>query len=107
MIKTNEWTVTDLIKYLVSIKDLNEEEIERLCNTPAFPREIKPGESFKKKPRYVANQLYPPVDIFRTLGLPVLDWGDHVKWRDRSDEGTSAQSNNSTHNLTIRSKILV
>jgi hypothetical protein len=87
MIKTNEWTVTDLTKYLVSIRDLNEDEIQRLRNTSAFPREIKPGESFTKKPRYMAQQLYPPVDIFRTLGLPILDWGDHVKWRDRSDEG--------------------
>src|ERR1700689_2216299 len=88
MIKTNEWTVTDLVKYLVSVKDLNGKEIQRLQNTSAFPREIKPGESFMKKPRYMAQQLYPPIDVFRTLGLPILDWGDHVKWRDRSEEGT-------------------
>jgi hypothetical protein len=105
MIKTNEWTVTDLIKYLVSIKDLDEEEIQRLRNTSAFPREVKPGESFTKKPRYVAQELYPPVEIFRTLGLPVLDWGNHVKWRDRSDEGILAFSDKHVRNLTVCSKI--
>jgi hypothetical protein len=87
MIKTNEWTVTDLIKYLVSIRDLNEEEIQRLRNTPAFPKEMKPDEKYTKRPRFMAHQLYPPVEVFRALDLPILDWGDQIKWRDKSDEG--------------------
>ncbi len=87
MVKTNEWTVTDLIKYLVSIRDLNEEEIQRLRNTPAFPKEMTPDVKDTTRLRFMAHQLYPPVEVFRTLGLPILDWGEHVKWRDRSDEG--------------------
>ena len=87
MVKTNEWTVTDLIKYLVSIRDLNEEEIQRLRSTSAFPKEMAPNVKDTPRPRFMAHQLYPPVQVFRTLGLPILDWGEHVKWRDKSDEG--------------------
>jgi hypothetical protein len=31
--------------------------------------------------------LYEPVDIFRELGLPVIDWGADNRWRPMSDEG--------------------
>ena len=87
MVKTNEWTVTDLIKYLVSIRDLNEEEIQRLRSTSAFPKEMSPNVKDTPRPRFMAHQLYPPMEVFRTLGLPILDWGEHIRWRDKSDEG--------------------
>jgi hypothetical protein len=89
MIKTNEWTIADLTKYLVSVKDsLTPEEMTRLRATAAFPTELKeentPGE---KRTRYKAGQLYEPLEVFRTLGLPIIDWGQHTKWRGSSEEG--------------------
>ncbi|KAF9529296.1 hypothetical protein CPB83DRAFT_906254 [Crepidotus variabilis] len=86
MVKTNEWTVMDLVKYLVSIRDLDADEVQRLQRTSAFPKEMPSGEATAKRPRFTASQLYPPNDVFRSLGLPILDWGDQAKWRDRSDE---------------------
>ena len=31
--------------------------------------------------------LYEPIDTFRELGLPVMDWGADNRWRPTSDEG--------------------
>jgi len=89
MIKTNEWTIADLTKYLVSVRSsLTAEEFERLKATSAFPVEIS-GETAnsEKRSRYKANQLYEPLDVFRSLNLPVIDWGQQTKWRSSSDEG--------------------
>ena len=89
MIKTNEWTIADLTKYLVSVKgSLSPDEIERLKATSAFPVQIKnSGINNNKKTRYRANQLYEPLDVFRSLALPVIDWGQNTKWRSSSEEG--------------------
>ncbi|KAG6820876.1 hypothetical protein H0H93_010220 [Arthromyces matolae] len=86
MIKTNEWTVADLAKYLVSVQStLNAEEWARLKLTAAFLKEGSKSESDQKM-RYQAQQLYEPMDIFRSLGLPILGWGQGMKWRSSSDE---------------------
>ncbi|KDR75405.1 hypothetical protein GALMADRAFT_227055 [Galerina marginata CBS 339.88] len=88
MIKTNEWTIADLTKYLVSVRgSLAEEEIDRLKATSAFPAEGQ-GEnnSNGKRVRYRANQLYEPLDVFRSLKLPIIDWGQLTKWKSSSDE---------------------
>lgn len=90
MIKTNEWTVADLAKYLVSVQStLSEEEWARLKMTAAFSKETnaKDGNDSQKPVRYQAQQLYEPLDVFRQLGLPVMDWGKQTKWRGSSDEG--------------------
>lgn len=89
MIKTNEWTIADLTKYLVSVKDsLTPEEMTRLRATAAFPTELKQeNTSSEKRTRYKAGQLYEPLEVFRTLGLPIIDWGQHTKWRSSSEEG--------------------
>ncbi|KAG6878540.1 hypothetical protein C0993_004438 [Termitomyces sp. T159_Od127] len=88
MIKTNEWTVADLAKYLVSIQStLSSEEWARLKMTAAFFQEGNlEGDTDQNAKRYQAQQLYEPVDVFRSLGLPVLDWGKQTKWRSSSDE---------------------
>ncbi|KZT22896.1 hypothetical protein NEOLEDRAFT_1137233 [Neolentinus lepideus HHB14362 ss-1] len=89
MIKTGDWTIADLTKYLVSVQStLTNDEVGRLRNTSAFPREAYPGEDSGKNKlvRYKASDLYEPLDIFRELKLPVLDWGGHVKWRGSSEE---------------------
>ncbi|KAF5386054.1 hypothetical protein D9615_002424 [Tricholomella constricta] len=88
MIKTNEWTVADLAKYLVSVQStLSPEEWARLKMTAAFSKEENmKGDANQKPTRYQAQQLYEPVDVFRQLGLPVMDWGKQLKWRSSSDE---------------------
>ncbi|KAH9990216.1 hypothetical protein BJV74DRAFT_837251 [Russula compacta] len=93
MIKTGDWTTFDLIKYLVSIQStLAPQEFERLRNTSAFPKEgaskeqPAPGAS-RKIQRHKAMDLYEPVEIFRELGLPVIDWGAGNRWRPASEEG--------------------
>lgn len=99
MIKTGDWTIPDLIKYLVSVQStLQPIEIERLRLTPAFPEEAmaeqnENGDSAPKKvPKFKASDLYEPLDVFRSLGLPIISWqgkdGKH-KWRSNSEEGTS------------------
>ncbi|KAJ3749126.1 hypothetical protein DFH05DRAFT_638806 [Lentinula detonsa] len=86
MIKTNEWTISDLIKYLVSVKDsLTDEENARLKLTNAFSAEPTPGTE-KSNLRYRANQLFEPLPIFTQLELPVIDWGTKLKWRSSSEE---------------------
>ena len=94
MIKTGDWTTFDLVKYLVSIQStLTSEELDRLRQTSAFPREGAGKEqlaagTIRKVQRHRAMDLYEPVDIFRELGLPIVDWGaDNRQWRPTSDEG--------------------
>jgi hypothetical protein len=90
MIKTNEWTIADLTKYLVSVKStLTPEEMQRLKATAAFPKEMDTDPSVKRT-RYLANQLFEPSTTFRSLGLPVIDWGHQIKWRSSSEEGEAA-----------------
>ncbi|KAI5995735.1 hypothetical protein EDC04DRAFT_2910213 [Pisolithus marmoratus] len=88
MIKTGDWTIPDLIGYLVSVKDdLSAEEISRLSATSAFTEEGGDIDAGTKRTRRRACELYEPVDIFRQLKLPVLDWGEKPKWKGTSEEG--------------------
>ena len=99
MVETGEWiTPPDLIKYLVSVQStLQLEEIKELRVTPAFPEEAITEQNQNqdrtpmKVPRLKASDLYEPLDVFRSLGLPIIDWrgkdGKH-KWRSSSEEGT-------------------
>ncbi|KAI1790758.1 hypothetical protein LXA43DRAFT_921512 [Ganoderma leucocontextum] len=90
MIKTGDWTIADLIKYLVAVQTtLTPVEFERLTMTSAFPRERRQDEMLPengKPPRQKASDLYEPLDVFRELKLPVIDWGTHPKWRNSSEE---------------------
>ncbi|KAI0267320.1 hypothetical protein BC834DRAFT_981543 [Gloeopeniophorella convolvens] len=92
MIKTGDWTIFDLVKYLVSVQStLAAQELERLKHTSAFPKEDtgekqSPAANGRKIQRYKAMDLYEPVDIFRELGLPVIDWGTDNRWKPSSDE---------------------
>lgn len=88
MIKTNEWTVADLIKYLVAVQTtLTAEELSRLKITAFFAKEGSSTEKDEKPKRYQARELYEPLSVFRDLGLPLIDWGTQHKWRPSSDEG--------------------
>ncbi|PFH51991.1 hypothetical protein AMATHDRAFT_57645 [Amanita thiersii Skay4041] len=87
MIKTNQWTIADLMKYLVSISaTLTPEEMARLKATAAFPKEARDVNSESRPQRYQAKQLYEPLDIFRKMDLPIIDWGQQKKWRSTSKE---------------------
>ena len=92
MIETGDWAIPDLIEYLVSVRHtLQPTEIERLQLAPAFPEETTAG-SPKNVPKLKASDLYEPLDVFRDLGLPIIDWrskdGTH-KWRIGSEAGTT------------------
>ena len=91
MIKTGDWSIADLIKYLVAVQStLTPTEFDRLKMTSAFPRERREGEALPegaKPPRHRTSELYEPLDVFRELKLPVIDWGTHPKWRSNSEEG--------------------
>ena len=93
MIKTGDWTIVDLVKYLVSVQStLTAQELERLRHTSAFPKEGAVKEpsvpvTGLKVQRYKAMDLYEPVEIFRELGLPIIDWGVDTRWKPSSDEG--------------------
>lgn len=95
MIKTREWSIYDLVKYLVAVQTtLSPEELERLRMTAAFPKEQSEKATQNSKgdaERFRANQLYEPLDEFRELGLPLIDWGIKNKWKSGSEEGTLAQ----------------
>ena len=89
MIKTNEWTIADLIGYLVSIRlTLTAEEMSRLKATSAFFKEnVDTTPTSEKLQRHQARQLYEPNDVLRQMGLPIIDWGKQKKWRSSSKEG--------------------
>ncbi|THH29159.1 hypothetical protein EUX98_g5023 [Antrodiella citrinella] len=89
MIKTGDWTTADLVKYLVAVQTtLTSAELERLRMTSAFPKEVTGSDALEKAkvPRCKASDLYEPLDTFKELGLPIIDWGGRTKWRGNTDE---------------------
>jgi hypothetical protein len=92
MIETGDWTTYDLVNYLVSIQPiLTPQEFERLRQASAFPKENAGREQLvvgasRKVQRYKAKDLYEPNDVFRELGLPIIDWGDN-QWDPKSNNG--------------------
>jgi hypothetical protein len=101
MIKTGDWTVPDLVKYLASVQGtLSEKEWKKLRATAAFLAEVKdkgqaPVDGQEGKDgkvavvvakRWNANQLYEPIPALREMGLPILDW-QGARWRNSSEEG--------------------
>ena len=88
MVKTNQWTIPELVKYFASVQStLSPEEMRKLVSTKAFFAEGQVAKEDGKPTRYLAKDLYEPLDTFRQLGLPVIDWGTQVKWRSNSEEG--------------------
>jgi hypothetical protein len=92
MIETGAWMTSDLVKYLVSIQaNLTPQEFERLQQASAFPKEGGEKEQLAgtrwNVQRYKAEDLYEPIDIFRELGLPTIDWGADVQWESTSNNG--------------------
>jgi Protein of unknown function (DUF3684) len=103
MIKTNQWTIPDLIKYLVSVRStLTSEEMRYLTDTKAFAKEGDTSTDSQGTPaRYTAPELYEPSETFRRLKLPILDWGQKVKWRSHSEECENRAPTFSSYILNI------
>jgi hypothetical protein len=75
------WNQQQLIKYLASIQDkLDSKEYLILKNSPIFLMESK-----EVKNRFLAKELYTPIEKFDLFGLPILQWSG--KWKYMSDEG--------------------
>jgi hypothetical protein len=93
MIETGDCTTYDLVNYLVSIQPtLTSQEFEHLPLISAFPKETAGREqsaagASRKVRRYKAKDLYEPNDLFRELGLPIIDWGAEYQWDPRSNNG--------------------
>ena len=92
MVVTGNWTTFDLVKYLVSARStLTTSEIGDLKEIPAFQKEGTGKEQSadigSEVQLYKAKDLYEPVEIFRELGLPIIEWGFNNQWRPESDEG--------------------
>ncbi|KAF8415202.1 hypothetical protein L210DRAFT_3465017 [Boletus edulis BED1] len=85
MVETGNWSIPDLIDYLVQVQDtLTPDELSRLESFVGFAEEGAQGDS-DMRPRYRAlDVLYPPLDIFRQLRLPVIDWSE--RWQNESDQ---------------------
>ena len=98
LIKTGHWTTRDLFKYLISVlPTLRHTEVERLRCTPAFPAEATTEQNtnedgtLREVQKFKASDLYEPLDVFRVLGLPAIDWqgkDGRYKWSPDSEEGT-------------------
>ena len=95
MIATGDWTTFDLVKYLVSVRStLTFLEMTHLRETPVFPKEVAAKEqsaagTSPNVQRYRANDLFEPINIFRVLGLPIIDWGADNQWDPKSNNGKS------------------
>lgn len=98
MVETGEWTIQELLKYLLTVRStLQPTEIEILQLTPAFFEEsaVEKNRSedgtLKEVQRLKASDLYEPLNVLRSLGLPVIDWrgtDGELKWKHNSEEGT-------------------
>lgn len=87
MVKTGDWTISDLIMHLVTIQStLTPDEISKLQMTSAFSKEGENAPPGTKKSRYRASELYEPSATNRQLGLSIIDWGEKTKWRSSSEE---------------------
>ncbi|KAG8924329.1 hypothetical protein FRC02_010499 [Tulasnella sp. 418] len=85
MIDTGSWDTLDLIAYLVAKRSLiSPIEFGNLRRKAVFPQRQIPGTA---QIRTLLSELYEPLDEIRELGLPVLDWGDHV-WDPQSREAS-------------------
>ncbi|KIJ58355.1 hypothetical protein HYDPIDRAFT_119620 [Hydnomerulius pinastri MD-312] len=84
MLSMGNWTVFDLVDYLVRKgPSLTSEDLSALKSSEIFMRESCQSNE-EENTRHRADELYPPVDIFRRLRLPVIEWKS--EWKDTSPE---------------------
>lgn len=76
-------SVSILIRYLVKAQiPLN--EVEKLKLSEVFTENAPAGKD-SERPRYRADELYPPEAIFHQLQLPIISWDED--WFNESPEG--------------------
>ncbi|KAH0828805.1 hypothetical protein J3R83DRAFT_3253 [Lanmaoa asiatica] len=81
MVETGKWETSDLIDYLVQVADtLSPAEISELKSSDAFAKEG--AHKGTNKMRFRADELYPPIDNFRQLRLPLIEWKGRSEWQD-------------------------
>ncbi|KAF8131205.1 hypothetical protein EV363DRAFT_1584042 [Boletus edulis] len=86
MSSTEGWTVSDLVNYLIQEESsLTSEDHSALKSSKIFTREGFHNEE-EENTRHRADELYPPVLIFRRLRLPVIKWSEKSEWSDTSSE---------------------
>ncbi|KAG6375323.1 hypothetical protein JVT61DRAFT_3551 [Boletus reticuloceps] len=85
MVETGNWSIPDLVGYLVQVQDtLTPDEFSRLESFVGFAEEGAQGDSDRRHRYRALDVLYPPLDIFRQLRLPVIDWSE--RWQNESDQ---------------------
>lgn len=87
MIGDGDWTTPDLVRFLVSVPSVQQPTgSSAFYRIAAFHAEkvlLDDDDGAPKK--FMASELYEPLDVFRDLGLPVIDWhGKEGRWRWRS-----------------------
>ncbi|KAF8121051.1 hypothetical protein EV363DRAFT_1458422 [Boletus edulis] len=82
----------DLIKHLIQEeRSLTDDDISGLKLTKIFTKEDSQGGSdSEENVGYCADELFPPVDTFWKLQLPVIEWSGKLEWRETSSEVTNA-----------------
>ncbi|KAF8431278.1 hypothetical protein L210DRAFT_3651176 [Boletus edulis BED1] len=88
LLAQGNWTVFDLIKYLTQDKErslLTDDDLKTLKISRIFMREHSQGND-EENTGYRTDELYPPVDTFRKLRLPVIEWKEKLGWSDTSRE---------------------
>lgn len=67
-----KWNHVDLIRYLASVReDIPANDIQRLKGTSICTAE---SGTISNGTRYKISELYEPKDVFRALGLPIIEW---------------------------------
>ncbi|KAI6008466.1 hypothetical protein EDC04DRAFT_3146424 [Pisolithus marmoratus] len=80
MLLGGDWTMFDLVDYLLREQSsLTSEDYYILKSSEIFCAE-------EETTLYRVNELYPPVEIFRSLGLPVIKWSRRLEWMDTLPE---------------------
>ncbi|KAI6097702.1 hypothetical protein EDD16DRAFT_1902480 [Pisolithus croceorrhizus] len=85
MLPTGDWTIHDLVSYLVQQgSSLSSEDLSVLESAKIFLKESV--QSSEENIRHCVRDLYPPVDIFRRLQLPIIKWSKKSEWKDTTPE---------------------
>ncbi|KAF8431347.1 hypothetical protein L210DRAFT_3487780 [Boletus edulis BED1] len=86
MLFSGDWTVFTLIEYLArKRRSLTDEDLSALKSYKFFTREGFQSNG-EESTRHRADELYPPVSVFRELRLPVIEWSKESDWNDASPE---------------------
>jgi hypothetical protein len=89
-------TTSDLVNHLVQVDattGFSDQEIKDLRSSTVFSRKSTQGHTGGPSPGFCLDQLYPTIEIFRQLGLPLIDWGGIEEWKDESRAGKSLAAN--------------